>query len=108
MGIDWMLIELITNTIFMVRQCKKEEFDYYIRRFEKCSLLSAWGCCMVGFEENRNAGVVSWDCAVNIHECFKSCVRVNGTFSDNFLVPVGLHQNSVLSPFLFTVVWEAI
>ena len=29
-----MLIELITNTIFMERRCKKEEFDYYIRRFE--------------------------------------------------------------------------
>ena len=36
-----------------------------------------------------------------------SCVTVNGNFSDNFLVQVGLHQDSVLSPLLFIIVLEA-
>ena len=35
-------------------------------------------------------------------------VRVNGTFSDDFLVQGGLHQGSVLSSLLFFIVLEAI
>ena len=37
-----------------------------------------------------------------------SHVRVNGTFNDDFLAQVGLHQGLVLSPFLFIIVLEAI
>ena len=37
-----------------------------------------------------------------------SCVRVNGTFSGDFLVRVGLHQGSVLGSWLFTIVLEAL
>ena len=38
----------------------------------------------------------------------KSQVRINSTFSDEFLVKVGLHQGSVLSPLLFIIVLEAL
>ena len=37
-----------------------------------------------------------------------SHIRVNGTFNDDFLAQVGLHQGLVLSPFLFIIVLEAI
>ena len=37
----------------------------------------------------------------------QSCVRVNGTFSGDFLVQVGFHQCSVLSPLLFITNLEA-
>ena len=38
----------------------------------------------------------------------KSKVRVNGSYSDEFEVKVGVHQGSVLSPLLYTVVLEAL
>ena len=36
-----------------------------------------------------------------------SCVTVNGTLSEGFMVKVGVHQGSVLSPLLFIMVFEA-
>ena len=38
----------------------------------------------------------------------KSRVRVNNSFSDEFVVKVGVHQGSVLSPLLFIIVLEAL
>ena len=38
----------------------------------------------------------------------KSKVRVNGSYSDEFEVKVGVHQSSVLSPLLFIIVLEAL
>ena len=38
----------------------------------------------------------------------KSRVRINSNFSDDFLIKVGLHQGSVLSPLLFIIVLEAL
>ena len=38
----------------------------------------------------------------------RSQVRVNNLFSDVFDVQVGVHQGSVLSPFLFNIVLEAL
>ena len=35
-------------------------------------------------------------------------MRVHGTFSNNFLVQVGLRQGAMLSPLLFTIVPEAL
>ena len=38
----------------------------------------------------------------------RSQVRINSDFSDDFLLKVGLHQRSVLSPLLFIIVLEAL
>ena len=37
-----------------------------------------------------------------------SKARINGSYSDEFEVKVGIHQGLVLSPLLFTIVLEAI
>ena len=37
----------------------------------------------------------------------RSCVKVNGTLSEEFVVKVGVHQGLVLSPFLFIMVLAA-
>ena len=37
----------------------------------------------------------------------KSKVRINNSFSEAFDVNVGVHQGSVLSPFLFVIVLDA-
>ena len=38
----------------------------------------------------------------------RSCVRVNGTLSEKFVVKVGVHQGSVVSPLLFIMVLESL
>ena len=38
----------------------------------------------------------------------KSAIRINGQFSAEFGVTVGVHQGSVLSPLLFIIVMEAL
>ena len=59
---------------------------------------------MVGFEESTQKSGWSrlWSQYIGIF----SPVRVNGTFSDDFLVNVGLHQGSVLTLLLFVIVLE--
>ena len=58
----------------------------------------------------RKVGVEEWiiDIVKAMYSNSKSRVRVNGSYSDQFDVRVGVHQGSVLSPLLFIIVMEAI
>ena len=58
----------------------------------------------------RRVGVEEWVIlAVKaLYENAKSCVRVNGQFSYEFNIKVGVHQGAVLSPLLFIIVIEAL
>ena len=58
----------------------------------------------------RYLGVEEWAVrAVQaMYEGAKSCVRVNGQYSEQFSVKVGVHQGAVLSPLLFIMVLEAL
>ena len=55
-------------------------------------------------------GVEEWLVKIvqSMYRSARSHFRVNGTFSDDFLVQLGLHQGSVLSPLLFTMVLEGL
>ena len=55
-------------------------------------------------------GVEEWLVKI-VHVMYRNArsrVKVNGTFRDYFLVQVGLHQGSVLSPFLFIIMLETL
>ena len=44
----------------------------------------------------------------SIYRNARNRVIVNGTFSDDFLVQLGLHQSSVLIPLFFIIVLETV
>ena len=58
----------------------------------------------------RSLGVEEWAVRAvqNMYSNARSRVRVNGQYSDEFNVRVGVHQGSVLSPLLFILVLEAL
>ena len=58
----------------------------------------------------RNLGVEEWvvRAVQAMYVGAKSCVRVNGQYSEQFSVKVGVHQGAVLSPLLFIMVLEAL
>ena len=58
----------------------------------------------------RSLGVEEWAVRVvqNMYANARSRVRVNGQYSEEFGVGVGVHQGSVLSPVLFIMVLEAL
>ena len=58
----------------------------------------------------RRVGVEEWviRAVKAMYENAKSCVHVNGQFSDEFNIKVGVHQGAVLSPLLFIIVMEAL
>ena len=58
----------------------------------------------------RSLGVEEWAVRViqGMYVNARSRVRVNGQYSEEFGVGVGVHQGSVLSPLLFILVLEAL
>ena len=58
----------------------------------------------------RKLGVEEWSIRVvqSMYRNTKSKVRINSNFSDDFLIKVGLHRGSVLSPLLLIIVLEAL
>ena len=58
----------------------------------------------------RKLGEEEWLVKVvkSMHRNAWSCIRVNGTFSDDFVVQVVLHQHLVLSSLLHIIVLEAL
>ena len=58
----------------------------------------------------RKFGVDEWIASViqSMYENATTAVKVNGRLSKSFTVRVGVHQCSVLRPFLFIIVLEAL
>ena len=58
----------------------------------------------------RVVGVPKWIVVIvqAMYSGAKSKVRVNGSYSDEFEVKVGVHQGSALSQLLFIIVLEAL
>ena len=44
----------------------------------------------------------------SMYRNFRSCCRVNRTFSDSFLIQVGLHQDLLLGSLSFIIVLEVL
>ena len=102
-----------TEAIFMVRQLQEK----YLAKHKK--LYFAFVDLEKAFDRvprdviwwaMRKLGVEEWIVRVvqAMYANARSRVRVNGTFSDDFEVKVGVHQGSVLSPLLFVMVLEAL
>ena len=61
---------------------------------------------MIGFEALRKEWLVK--IVQSMYSNARSRVRVSGSFSDDFLVQVGLHQGSVLIHVLFIIMLKAL
>lgn len=70
--------------------------------FDRVPRDALWALKKLGIEEWLDKTVQS------MYRKARSYVRINGPFSDDFLVQVELHQNSVLSPLLFIIVLAAL
>ena len=102
-----------TDAIFTVRQlqekyiaAKKPLFFAFVdleKAFDRVPRKVLWWAL-------RSLGVEEW--AVRVIQAMyanaRSRVRVNGQYSEEFGVGVGVHQGSVLSPLLFIIVLEAL
>ena len=102
-----------TDAIFTVRQLqekfiavKKPLFFAFVdleKAFDRVPRSVLWWAL-------RSLGVEEW--AVRVIQAMyanaRSRVRVNGQYSEEFGVGVGVHQGSVLSPLLFIIVLEAL
>lgn len=102
-----------TDAIFMVRMLqekyarKKKKLYYCFVDLEKAfdrvpRRVIEWALRVKGVEEWLVAAVMQ------MYEGAKTRVRVGSALSDEFEVKVGVHQGSVLSPFLFAIVMDVV
>ena len=102
-----------TDAIFMIRQLQEK----YLAKHKK--LYFAFVDLEKAFDRvprdvlwwaMRKLGIDEWLIRIvqSMYANARSRVRVNGTFSNEFEVKVGVHQGSVLSPLLFLIVLEAL
>ena len=102
-----------TDAIFILRQLQEKHLakrkDLYFlfidleKAFDRVPRKVLWWAL-------SKLGVEEWAFKVvqSMYKFAKSSVRVNGNFSSEFDVKVGVHQGSVLSPLLFICVMEAL
>ena len=102
-----------TDAIFIVRQLQekylnKQKRIYFAfidleKAFDRVPRKVLWWAM-------RTLGVEDWLIRVVqvMYQDVKSKVRVEGSYSEEFPVEVGVHQGSILSPLLFIIVMEAI
>ena len=102
-----------TDAIFIVRQmqekfmaAKKPLYIAFVdleKAFDRVPRDVLWWAL-------RSLGVEEWAVRVvqSMYSNARSRVRVNGQYSEEFDVKVGVHQGSVLSPLLFILVLEAL
>ena len=83
------------NLYFAIIDLEKA-FDWVLRK------VLWWATCVEGLSE--------WIVVIvqAMYNGAKSKVRVNGLYSNEFEVKVGVHEGSVLSPLLFIIVLEAL
>ena len=70
-------------------------------------LLSTEECVGMGNEEERKPEVLVRS-VMSLYEGAKTRVRVDSEMSEEIEVKVGMHQGSVLSPFLFALVVDVV
>jgi hypothetical protein len=102
-----------TDAIFVVRQLQENylakkkglwmAFVDLEKAFDRVPRAVVWWAL-------RKLGVDEWIVSVikSMYEDATTAVKVNGRVSESFLVRVGVHQGSVLSPLLFIIVLEAL
>ena len=102
-----------TDAIFILRQLhekylgkKKNVYFAFVdleKAFDRVPRSVLWWAM-------RKLGIDEWIIRVvqAMYANAKSSVRVNGQYSSDFGVKVGVHQGSVLSPLLFIIVMEAL
>ena len=88
-----------------IQQKKKNLYYAFVDlelAFDRVPRDALWALKKLGVEEWLDKTVQS------MYRKARSYVRINGPFSDDFLVQVELHQNSVLSPLLLIIVLAAL
>ena len=102
-----------TYAIFILCQLLEKHLDKYKPLyFAFVDVEKAFDCVprKVLWWAMRRVGVEEWvKLAVKVmYENVKSRVHLNGQFSDEFNIKVGVHQGALLSPLLFIIVMDVL
>ena len=102
-----------TNVIFILTRLQekyeaKRKNLYFVfvdleKAFDRMSRDVVWWASRKQGVEERLVKIIQL-----MYRNTRSHIKINGTFSDDFLVQVGIHEGSVLSPLLFIMLLEAV